>query len=110
MNYSTLSQRAYYSGLSPSDCTFITQFNGKNRLDANIFFIDGEQQHFKAKSLDRLSLHLITKIPKLKYNKLDLKVITLLCTSIILSIQILFQILKLYFRFYLLSIFIILTN
>lgn len=75
-NYVTLSQRAYYSGLNPSDCTFITQFNGKNRLDANIFFVDGEQQQLRAKSLDKLSLYLITKIPKLKYNKLGLKVIT----------------------------------
>lgn len=63
-NYQVLLQRTIYSNLSQSDIRFIKKYEGENRLSADIFFIDGAEQHDKARTLEKLSMAFIHKIPK----------------------------------------------
>lgn len=41
-------------------------------MEADIYFVDGAQQYAKARHIEKLTLALITKIPKLSNNNLDL--------------------------------------
>ena len=50
-----LFQRSFYIDLPASDCNFIIKYNGKNRMESDIYFIDAFQQRAKAKNLDKLT-------------------------------------------------------
>lgn len=93
IDYKILYQRAYYTDFKEKYYTFITQYSGKNRLNSDIFFVDGYQQEYKVHTIDRLSLCFITKIPKYirLYYMLDPKATILLCTSIIQVTRIRFR-------------------
>lgn len=80
-----LFQRSFYIDLPASDCNFIIKYNGKNRMESDIYFIDAFQQRAKAKNLDKLSLAFIKCIPKLKCYKLGhqkIIVLSILMTKI----------------------------
>ena len=44
-------QKALYSNLATGDSNFILIYDGKNRMDSDIYIIDGQQQRAKAKTL-----------------------------------------------------------